>query len=72
MADDVGGHMYEFRVSGQVAHEIVQTFPELDAVVVGSQTVFYGHVVDQAHLWGLLTRFQLCGLLITDMRPRPT
>ncbi|MGA5200517.1 hypothetical protein [Streptomyces variegatus] len=41
-------------------------------MAIGTQTVLYGDVVDEAHLWGLLNRFQLCGLLIVEMRPRPS
>jgi hypothetical protein len=43
----------------------------LDAVEIGTQTVLYGDTVDEAHLLGLLNRFRIRGLLITEMRPRP-
>ncbi|MGW7259436.1 hypothetical protein [Streptomyces sp. NPDC054834] len=63
---------YEFRVRGPVPENAAQTFPDLDAVMLGRQTVFYGTVIDEAHLFGLLARFRMLGLLVTEMRPLPS
>lgn len=51
---------------------VAEAFPELEAVVIGKQTVFYGDVIDEAHLFGLLARFRMFGLLIVEMRPFPS
>ncbi|MEU0061633.1 hypothetical protein [Streptomyces sp. NPDC006334] len=72
MPDGMTTRTYELRVAGQVPQDIAEMFPKLDTVVIGTQTVFYGAVMDEAHLFGLLARFQLCGLLITEMRPHPS
>ncbi|MFC5910447.1 hypothetical protein [Streptacidiphilus monticola] len=63
---------YEIRVSG-VLQETTRRegFPELDSVVVSGQTVLFGDVVDEAHLYGLLNRFQALGLTVTEMRQLP-
>ena len=63
---------YEFRVVSPVPETVAEAFPELEAVVIGDQTVFYGDVVDEAHLFGLLARFRMLHLLIVDMRPLPS
>ncbi|MFJ8142268.1 hypothetical protein [Streptomyces sp. NPDC096013] len=60
-----------FRVCGPVPENAAGTFPELDAVMLGRQTVFYGTVIEEARLFGLLARFRMRGLLVTDMRPQP-
>ncbi|SOF02131.1 hypothetical protein SAMN05446589_9223 [Streptomyces sp. OV198] len=63
---------YEFRVDSCVPEAVAEAFPELEAVVIGKQTVFYGDVIDEAHLFGLLARFRMFGLLIVEMRPFPS
>ncbi|MFF7049687.1 hypothetical protein ACFY94_15165 [Streptomyces griseorubiginosus] len=62
---------YEFRVCGAVPENAAERFPELDVALLGSQTVFYGAVIDEAHLFGLLARFRMLGLLVMEMRPQP-
>ncbi|GAA2768510.1 hypothetical protein GCM10010103_75520 [Streptomyces paradoxus] len=62
---------YEFRICGPVPENAAATFPELDSVMLGRQTVFFGTVIDEAHLFGLLARFRMLGLLVTEMRPLP-
>ncbi|WP_370071999.1 hypothetical protein [Streptacidiphilus sp. MAP5-3] len=47
------------------------SFPELDSFVVPHQTVLYGPVTDEAHLYGLLVRFQNLGLRVVEMRQLP-
>lgn len=63
---------YEFLVGGTVSDTVRSAFPEL-TVVPGPAggTAFYGDVVDDAHLHGLLHRFQSLGLPILEMRVLP-
>jgi hypothetical protein len=62
---------YEIRVDGQMSKELTTAFPELDSFVVPRQTVLYGQVDDEAHLYGLLIRFQSLGLHIVEFRRLP-
>ncbi|GGT28025.1 hypothetical protein [Streptomyces chromofuscus] len=62
---------YEIRVDGQVSETLTESFPEMEHVVMSGQTVFYGPVVDEAHLYGLLARFQAVGLTVVEMRRIP-
>lgn len=59
---------YEFRVAGSVSVPLAEAFPELATELVPQQTVFFGSVLDEAHLYGLLTRFQNLGLHVEEMR----
>jgi hypothetical protein len=63
---------YEIRVAG-VLQETTRRegFPELESVVMMGQTVLFGDLVDEAHLYGLLNRFQALGLTVTDVRKLP-
>ncbi|MEU0385495.1 hypothetical protein [Streptomyces chartreusis] len=62
---------YEIRVDGHMSETLSKVFPELDHVLMSGQTVLYGPVVDEAHLYGLLTRFQALGLRVVEMRQLP-
>ncbi|KUO08449.1 hypothetical protein U5640_38115 [Streptomyces sp. SS7] len=62
---------YEIRVDGQMSETLIKVFPELDHVVMSGQTVLFGHVVDEAHLYGLLARCQSLGLRVLEMRQMP-
>ncbi|POX54447.1 hypothetical protein C3489_13300 [Streptomyces sp. Ru71] len=62
---------YEIRVEGHVSETLAKVFPELDHVMISGQTVLYGPVVDEAHLYGLLARFQSLGLRVVEMRQLP-
>ncbi|MFE9454715.1 hypothetical protein [Streptomyces sp. NPDC006739] len=64
--------LYEFRVSCPVPPEAAKTFPVLRAVSIAGQTVFYGVVLDQAHLFGLMGRFRRCRLPLAEMQPLAT
>lgn len=39
--------------------------------MIYGQTVLFGEVVDEAHLFGLLARFQSLGLRVLEMRQMP-
>ncbi|MFC5663935.1 hypothetical protein ACFP3U_13190 [Kitasatospora misakiensis] len=63
---------YEIRVSGLLQETTRREgFPELESTVVPDQTVLVGDVVDEAHLYGLLNRFQALGLTVTELRRLP-
>ncbi|MFV9455232.1 hypothetical protein ACNJ7E_17535 [Rhodococcus sp. NM-2] len=62
---------YEFRVAGVVSQALTDAFPELDHVRMPDQTLFFGDVTDEAHLYGLLNRFQNLGLQVLEMRQLP-
>ncbi|MEU6918111.1 hypothetical protein [Streptomyces olindensis] len=62
---------YEIRVDGQMSETLAKVFPELDHVLMAGQTVLFGPVIDEAHLYGLLSRFQSLGLRVVEMRQLP-
>jgi hypothetical protein len=62
---------YEFRVNGRVSMALAESFPELTRRVGSQETVFFGSVTDEAHLYGLLLRFQNLGLRVDEMRRLP-
>ncbi|MEV1065245.1 hypothetical protein [Streptomyces sp. NPDC050263] len=62
---------YEIRVDGQLSETLKRAFPELEQVVMSGQTVLFGSVVDEAHLYELLDRCQNLGLRLMEMRRLP-
>ncbi|MBT2545220.1 hypothetical protein J7E99_32080 [Streptomyces sp. ISL-44] len=62
---------YEFRIAGIVPDALAASFPELDRMPLREQTLFLGTVADEAHLYGLLTRFQSLGMRVVEMRQQP-
>lgn len=62
---------YEFRIAGVVPDALARTFPELDSAPTPEHTLFLGTVTDEAHLYGLLLRFQSLGLRVLEMRQLP-
>ncbi|CAL9288501.1 hypothetical protein ABZ568_16230 [Streptomyces olindensis] len=62
---------YEIRVDGQMSETLAKVFPELDHVLMAGQTVLFGRVIDEAHLFGLLSRFRALGLRVVEMRQLP-
>ncbi|MFI1167243.1 hypothetical protein ACH4UM_27490 [Streptomyces sp. NPDC020801] len=62
---------YEIRVDGHMSETLTKAFPELDHVLMSGQTVLFGPVVDDAHLYGLLARCQSLGLRVLEMRRIP-
>ncbi|MFF4753713.1 hypothetical protein ACWD5R_41755 [Streptomyces sp. NPDC002514] len=62
---------YEIRVEGHLSKTLAEAFPELDHVVVSDQTLLFGPVVDEAHLYGLLARCQALGLRVLELRRVP-
>ncbi|MFK4227755.1 hypothetical protein [Streptomyces sp. NPDC019890] len=62
---------YEFRVTDNLSRPVAEAFPELEATPTPHQTLLYGPVTDEAHLYGLLMRFQDLGLHVVEMRRLP-
>ncbi|MFJ3308863.1 hypothetical protein ACIPSA_38615 [Streptomyces sp. NPDC086549] len=62
---------YEIRIDGRLSETLADAFPELDHVVVSDQTLLFGPIVDEAHLYGLLARCQSLGLHVLEMRQLP-
>ncbi|MEV4429602.1 hypothetical protein ACN9M0_32485 [Streptomyces sp. R-07] len=59
---------YEIRIEGQMSRTMTDAFPELESCIVSGQTLLFGQVIDEAHLYGLLARFQSLGLHVVEMR----
>ncbi|MFI9646379.1 hypothetical protein ACIHAA_08825 [Streptomyces sp. NPDC052040] len=62
---------YEIRVDGQLSQTLAQAFPELDHVTMSGQTVLFGPVLDEDHVYDLLVRFQSLGLHVVELRRLP-
>ncbi|AWT41113.1 MULTISPECIES: hypothetical protein [Streptomyces] len=62
---------YEIRVEGNLSDTLAKAFPELGHVVMSGETVLYGTVIDEAHLYGLLARCRSLGLHVVEMRRLP-
>ncbi|MFE6281687.1 hypothetical protein [Streptomyces sp. NPDC057877] len=62
---------YEIRVEGHMSETLAKVFPELEHVGMSGQTILYGPVVDDAHLYGLLARLQALGLRVLELRQLP-
>ena len=63
---------YEFLVVGDPGSHIRQAFPEMTvtAAPLGG-TAIVGTVLDQAHLYGFLARFEHLGVALVEMRRLP-
>jgi hypothetical protein len=63
---------YEFLLRERVSDTVRAAFPELTCAEgpVGG-TVMFGVVDDDAHLYGLLDRFQALGIRVVEMRRLP-
>jgi hypothetical protein len=62
---------YEFRVRGRMSEDTAGEFDELEVIRASPETVLHGEVVDDAHLHGILARFQALGLHVVSMREVP-
>jgi len=62
---------YEFRVQGRLSEDVAGEFGELEVSERAPETVMQGEVVDEAHLHGILARFQALGLRVVSMREVP-
>ena len=65
-------HMhYEFELANPVSDEVKAAFPELAAARIDHGALLRGEVTDQAHLHGLLRRFEALGLTLVQMHQLP-
>ncbi|WP_229661822.1 hypothetical protein [Phycicoccus endophyticus] len=63
---------YEFRLDGRLSETVTAAFPELEEATAPTEgTVLFGEVEDEAHLYGLLERFQTLGIPVQEMRRLP-
>ncbi|MEV0411627.1 hypothetical protein AB0I68_12715 [Streptomyces sp. NPDC050448] len=62
---------YEIRIDGQMSETLGGAFPELKSFVITDETVLFGAITDEAHLYGLLARFQSLGLHVVELRRLP-
>ena len=71
-ADPGANVRYEFLMHGTVTETALAAFPELQAAKgPAGGTVLFGVVYDDAHLHGILARFQSLGLTLLEMRRLP-
>jgi hypothetical protein len=71
-ADQPATVRYEFLMHGTIEETVLSAFPELRAAKgPAGGTVLFGAVYDDAHLHGLLARFQAFGLTLLEMRRLP-
>ena len=71
-ADPGSNVRYEFLMHGTIEETVLAAFPELQATRgPAGGTVLFGAVYDDAHLHGLLARFQAFGLTVLEMRRLP-
>ena len=71
-ADQTHAVRYEFLIHGTIEETVLSAFPELRAAKgPAGGTALFGVVYDDAHLHGLLARFQAFGLTLLEMRRLP-
>jgi len=59
---------YEIRIRGRLSASLISSFDGLVATVEPIETVLSGPVVDQAALYGVLSRVQALGLELVEVR----
>ena len=62
---------YRIVVRGRLGERWAQTFDGLDCVSRGGRTELSGDFVDQAQLYGVLTRLQDLGIELISVSPDP-
>ncbi|PVY97993.1 hypothetical protein [Actinomycetospora cinnamomea] len=62
---------YELRILGRLSPEVRADFSGFDVSEAPVETVLLGHVVDTAHLQGVLARLQAFGLQVLELRTLP-
>jgi len=67
----MSGGRYEFRVQGRLSEAVAGEFDDLEVAQAAPETVLHGEVVDEAHLHGIIARFQSLGLHVVSMRQVP-
>jgi len=59
---------YELRVKGRLSEEVAGDFGEFEVREAPPETVLVGEIVDDAHLHGVIARFQSLGLQMVSLR----
>jgi hypothetical protein len=59
---------YQITVAGRLSEKLIAAFDGLSATPSAAGTVLCGEIVDQAALFGLLTRIESLGLELVDVR----
>jgi hypothetical protein len=62
---------YEFRVAGRLSDRTRGAFPDMVLVDAPPETIIYGDVVDEAHLYGVLAVIQDLGLHVVSLHEVP-
>jgi hypothetical protein len=62
---------YEFRVTGHLSARTRGAFPDMVVADVPPESIVVGQVVDEAHLHGVLARFQDLGLHVVSLHEVP-
>jgi hypothetical protein len=62
---------YEFRVAGRLSDRTRGAFPDMVLVDAPPETIIYGDVVDDAHLYGVLAVIQDLGLHVVSLHEVP-
>jgi hypothetical protein len=68
-SDAAGGREYRLVVSGELGEPFSFLFEGMELRCSAGTTVLTGHVVDQAHLHGLIERTQELGLVLLSVEP---
>lgn len=69
MAASTQGQIYEFVLRGEVGDHFGVVFEGMRLERIHGTTVLTGPVVDQAHLHGLIERFQELGIELVSVNP---
>lgn len=62
---------YAIRIRGMLGESLLAAFPELTARRVGTDTLLYGHLPDQAALHGVLSQIEALALDLLEVRRVP-
>jgi hypothetical protein len=65
-------HRYEILVRGRPSAEISSAFPALRAETRDGDTVLTGELADQAALHGVIAEVKALGLILLEVRRRPS
>jgi hypothetical protein len=60
--------VYEIRVRGVLGRKLLESFPALNGVAQGGDTVLTGELPDQAALYGVLSQIESFGLELIELR----
>lgn len=58
---------YEFRVAGRLSEHVRGAFPDMTVLDVPPETVIFGEVVDESHMYGVLALIQDLGLQVVSV-----